>query len=143
MKIDRHQPIDSDERYVATYGRSKKLNLEQNTLMGVIDTDTGNYTCLDQLAGTFYEDQIFSALGRTEYGENLDEANPVENRYHTEKELEIIVEGLEPANDELVEEHGVDGAFQKLEAGHPETEESNNLELPDSAKARMKSKQYY
>lgn len=142
MKIDRHQPIDNNERYVATFGRSEKLQIEQNTLLGVTDTETGNYTCLEQLAGTFYEDQIFSALGRTEYGETLHEATPVDDSYHSEKELEIIAEGLEPENDELVEEYGVDRAFEKLEVGHPESRETSSSELPDSAKAIKKSKHF-
>ncbi|PSG99550.1 MAG: hypothetical protein BRC28_04105 [Nanohaloarchaea archaeon SW_4_43_9] len=143
MKIGRHKPIDSNGRYVATFGRSKKLNLEQNTLLGVTDTETGNYTCLDRLAGTLYEDQIFSALNRTKYSKNLDEINPVKDRYHSEKELELVVEGLEISRDQLVDQYGIEGAFEMLEAGHPKSTEADENALSDSAKARKKSRHFY
>jgi hypothetical protein len=136
MKINRHEPIGSDERYVSTFGRSKKLDIDQNTILGVIDTETGNYTCLEELAGTRYEDQIFNALGRTEYGKNLDEANPVEDRYHSEEELQIIAEGLEPG-DELVDRHGPEKAFEKLMEGHPENTDTTEANSSVVARKRM------
>jgi len=143
MKIGRHQPIDSNGRYIATFGKSEKLDLEQNTLLGVTDTETGNYTCLDRLAGTFYEDQIFSALNRTEYGKNMDEINPVEDRYQSEKDLELVVEGLETSGDQLVDEYGIEGAFEMLEIGHPKSTEADENPLSDSAKARKRSRHFY
>ncbi|PSG99017.1 MAG: hypothetical protein BRC29_02715 [Nanohaloarchaea archaeon SW_7_43_1] len=143
MKIGRHQPIDSNGRYVATFGRLEKMDLEQNTLLGITDTETGNYTCLDRLAGTFYEDQIFNTLNRTEYGKNLDEINPVEDRYQSERELELVAEGLETSRDQLVDEYGIEGAFEMLEMGHPKSTEADETALSDSAKARKKSRHFY
>ncbi|PSH02409.1 MAG: hypothetical protein BRC26_00700 [Nanohaloarchaea archaeon QH_8_44_6] len=143
MKISLHKPIDSDGRYVATFGRSEKLDLEQNTLLGVTDTETGNYTCLDRLAETFYENQVFSALNRTEYAKNLDQINPIEDRYHSEKELELVMEGLEASGDRLVDEYGIEGAFEMLETGHPKSTEADENALSDSAKARKKSRHFH
>lgn len=136
MKINRHQPIDGDERYISTFGRSEKLDIDQNTILSVIDTETGNYTCLEELAGTRYENQILNALGRTKYGKNLDETNPVDDRYHSEEKLQIIAEGLEPV-DELVDKHDIDGAFKVLDEGHPENTDTTEANSSVTARKRM------
>jgi hypothetical protein len=141
VKIEKHESLDESNRYVATFGRSNRLDINRGTLLAITDTETGSYTCLDDLAGTFYERRITAALGRQKHGEEMPDPEPVEDRYHSETELKIIADGLEPGEDPLVEENGVEGAFQMLEAGHPE---SHQPQTPDSviAKKRMEREDY-
>jgi hypothetical protein len=139
MYVDRHEEI---ENFVLTYLQGEELegsHLATITRKERSEDETGAVHYFPREQSPEISRYALTTFYRSKFSEGIDGYN--EKRNLTSHGYELLSENIGNENqterDVLVEEKGLEGAFNALEEGHPEND------IPDSEKASKKFNHFY
>jgi hypothetical protein len=145
MHVDAHEPVDN---FVLTYLKGEDIAEDQHlaAITKKIDTEDGLEAIhyLPQEQSSEISGYALKTFYRSKFSEGLESYN--EKRNLTMIGYELLSENIGSETlegDTLVEEKGLEGAFETLERGHPASTGNSSTDMSDSEKARKITKHRY